>query len=508
MSKEEDEIIRAAMNKDLAKFPQTVNEKKVPNSPAMSVVYNEPLTKIPNVKDIGDRNYSSQTGVPLVHPLQLMTLIMQECPHADLAVKTISSACAGTDPLFQLTSKANGRNKSVASSKKMDTLYKKLMNPNPLQTGSELFITTYENLAVYGNAYWQVIRNRKGEIHSIYTLPPESIRVVPYFDKDKALHCAYYQYDLVNASDGDIYLEHEIIHFKETNEKSFLYGKPRLYSLFGYITANAQALNAINSWFEKGWAGGAIFQQDADEIVAARNREFLKQNYVGAGNYGKILLMEGGIKLVSDGQKYIGNVKFEEMSAVGRDTVLNCMGVPVSIAGVRSDAGQGNAEVIASEEKAFKRNTVDRLHNIVFPKIQQKLIGEFLQDDDIQIQPGALSKFSLKEEAEAVRVLSTIGITIGEARAILGMRTLESEALNNQMLILTNNGGAKFEDVVGIDYDGNKVETLFDKQFSLQKMTAEANVANAKLKQEGKTAPTTMNKNGLGGQLKEAADGK
>lgn len=474
MTDNSEEQARVYMEADLKKFPDKVGSP-TPNSSSLSVVFDTPIARPANVKDLANNSSNSRTGVPLAHPLQLMTLMVGENNWADLAVKTIGSSCSSTAPLFQVYSMAKGRNKEKQAERAIELITDKLMYPNLHQTGYELFLTTFENIATYGNAYWQIVRTKSGDIHSIYSLPPESIRIIPYLDKYGILHCAYHQIDMTmfgGQKNGDIYLEHEIIHFKETNEKSFLYGKPRLYSLMSHITANAQSLTAVNSWFEKGWSGGAIFKMDADDQVAARNREFLRENYGGAQNHGQMLLLEGSIQLVDNGQKYVGNLSFEKMSAVGRDAILTCMGVPVSMAGVRTDAGMGNAEIVASEEKSFKRSTIDRMHEIVFGKIQQKLIREFLGEKNIGIQAGTLSKFSLKEEIESVRALATLGITMRESRKILGVRALENDMINDVMLTITNNGVAKLEDIIGLDADGNKVETIFEKQMAQQKEIA------------------------------------
>lgn len=509
MKQFENEDVQKALEKELLKFPQNAEVSK--EKPSISSIEEVEVAKSPGVKDVYNRNYSLKTGVPLSHPLELMTLILNENSWADLAVKTIASSCASSSPLFQVYSRASGRNKLKASNSRRDNLIDKLSYPNHHQTGYELFLTTYENLAAYGNAYWQIVRTKSGEIHSLYTLPPETIRVIPYEDKYGILHCAYYQRHVARPRGGEVYLEHEIIHFKDTNERSFLYGKPRMYPVLGHITANAQSLQAINNWFEEGYAGGAIFKMDADEMVAQRNREFLRDHYSGSKNYGRILLLEGSTELVQDGNKYIGNVKFNEMSSIGRDTILSCLGVPISMAGVRSDDGMGNAEIVASEEKAFKRNTIDRYHKIVFGKIQQKLIRDLLDDKDLLIEPGTLSKFALKDSIDAVRALGEIGVTIGEAREMLGMRSLEIDEINRTMVIRTNNGLVKFEDIIGINpVTGEEVMTLIDKSLEAKTgdMLDSENKPSGNSKHvDNKVYELNAGSSGLGGNLKKLVEG-
>jgi HK97 family phage portal protein len=461
------EETRSSLDADFARL-----SKQGKFRPSISNVSDTKVGSMANVSDVGDKGFTTTTGVPLSHPLELITMVLQENPWADTAVKTIGAACASTEPLFNIFDKSDddsiGRNTKLARKKKINNIKKKLLKPNKHQTGYELMLTTFENLAAYGNAYWQIIRTIGGEIHSIFTLPPETMRVVPYFDVNGVLHCAYYQMNIVtntrgNDSPSDIYLEDEIIHFKETNEKSFLYGKPRVYSLFGHITNNAQSMAAINSWFEKGFSGGAIFHMDAEEDVVDRNREFIRDNYSGARNYGEVVILEGEIKLIDNGQKFVGNINFNDLEGGGRDAILVGMGVPISMAAVRSSNGLGNAEIVASEEKAFKRNVIDKYHRLVYDKIESRLFDDMLQDDEIGITAGALSKFTSTDEVNIVNALAKLGIKISEAREILGVKPLGSAA-DNTTICMTNNGPAKFGDVIGIDPDtGDAVETLFDK---------------------------------------------
>lgn len=432
--------------------------------------------RTPNVKDVSDKNYNSETGVPLKHPLELMTYILDSNQWADLAVRTISANCAATTPLFRIITSEKGRNKRVKADKIADELEELLKNPNPIQTGSQLFTQTYWDLAIYGNAYWQIVKNRAGKIHSIYCLPAQDMRVVPGIDKDLNLQLAYWQMNVVSTKfyskkedqrkSAYLYTSSEIVHFKMPNERSAVYGKPPLYTQITQITTNQLAQNAINTWFSEGWMGGAIFRLDGDAETVRRNREFLKEVYSGSENMGRIMLLGGKTELIADGNKFMANIDFETIMQIGKDSILNCMGVPLSMAGVRSDQGTVNSELIASEEAVFRRNVVDFYQKIVFEQITKKLFREILGIRTLEIQPGTMSKFNLKYEIDAVRALGEFGISVGEAREILGMSSDRlDERINSLYLIKTNNGAGKVSDVLGADFESGEIgKTIYERQ--------------------------------------------
>lgn len=477
-----------------------------------------------NVRDIGNRSYSSTTGVSLSHPLELMALIANENQWADLGSRTIAANCAAPTPLFRVTPKldlSDRRNKRKAQFNQIQEVTNLLNNPNPLQTGYMLQLQTYSNLAIYANAYWQIIRNRKGAIHSIYSLPPEHMRVVPYFDEDGVLRCQYYQLNLVNEDDlksgkrrWSTYRDDEIIHFKLTNELSYLYGKPSLYSQLYQITTNASAQRAVNTWFDEGLMAGAILRMDAEEQETInRNREFLREMHAGAQNAGKTLLLAGSVDIIDKGNKFGEGIDFGLIMKIGAKDILNCMGVPLSVAGVRSDEGTLNSELVAAEEAAFRRNVVDVYHNVFFGMITKKLIGEFLKMDSIEVKPGTMSKFSLKDSINAVQAMSELGISIREAREQLGMdsSTIPDEVLD-MYVVKTNNGIARATDILGYNFNtGEQVETIFEKTQNMKLQAESGGKGGDKVETpvggqttiQGPTAGAT----GLGGDLKDLVEG-
>jgi HK97 family phage portal protein len=480
----------AYMKADLKRrgFPDTV-ERATAVSKQISFVGSHDEPNKPAVREIANLEHKNRTGVPHVHPLALMTALADNCTWVDLVMRVIGSAAASTSPLFrfELTTQKSYKKKRQAD---VDEVADVLQYPNLNQTGYELFRTIYENLVLYGNAYIQVIKNKAGGLHSLYTLPPESIRVVPYLTDGDVLHFAYLQQGMNDKP--RVFLEDEIIHFKTGNSKSFVYGKPLFLPQLTEIAANINANKAITSWFEQGFAGGAIFKMDADEDVANRNREYIKEYFTKPENFGRTMLLEGNMELVKDGNKFEG-FDFSALSNTNRDNLIMGAGVPLSQAGIRSDSGNANAEIVAAEESAFVRNTLSMYHALVFDKLNARLIREFLGWKDVKICAGVPIKFSMKDSIETVRALSEIGIGVNEARDLLSAPRVPSEEAGAQFVTATNNGVMPMEKITGIDPNtGEKVETIFEEDQAMQKKSMELKSGAS----------------GLGGNLKAKAEGK
>jgi hypothetical protein len=280
-------------------------------------------------------------------------------------------------------------------------------------------------------------------------------------DSDNILHFAYVQQGVVEPR---VFLEDELIHFKVSNSKSFIYGKPLFLPQLIEIAANIQANRSIATWFEQGFTGGAIFKMEADPDVAQRNRDYIKEYFSRPENFGRTMLLEGSMDLIRDGNKFDG-FDFSKLSDTNRDNIIIGAGIPLSQAGVRSAAGNANAEIVAAEEKAFIRNTVDMYHKLVYEKLNARLFRQILGWKDVVIQPGVPVKFSMTDAIETVRALAEIAITPNEARDLLSVQRVPDEKAGNTYITATNNGMIKTLDVIGIDPEtGEEGETIFESQ--------------------------------------------
>jgi HK97 family phage portal protein len=459
--------IQKIIEEELKQFPERTFVEDIQrdiNTEATAV------TTRPQVKEVQilpRDNYSYPgAAVPFAHPLSLMTSVIEECNWVDLGLNVVAAACASTTPLWRFFTNEVAKYKKDAREKQLADLKDIFEFPNPHQNGYDFAFQTFYDYEGYGNAYWQIIRDRKGDIHSIYTLPPETMRVIPYFDAGNMLHMMYVQIDVNGPR---VFEEDEIIHFKRANAKSFLYGKPRYFAQLLQIATSINSKKALASWFEEGYVGGAIFKMDADADVADRNRAVLHDLYTKPENFGAVMLLEGGIELIKDGNKF-KDFDFSNLSNSDRDNILFSAGVPLSMAGVRSAAGQANQEVIASEEKAFKINTINHIHKSICGTINNKLFRRILEWKDVRVEPGVLDKFSMKESIEVVNAIARFGTTPNEVRDILNLKDVPNDDAGKMWVTVTNNGLAPVDKLIGINFEtGEQVESVFDTEFEAKK---------------------------------------
>lgn len=353
----------------------------------------------------------------------------------------ISKSCVNCNPLNQISSEINRGIK-----KKLDTYENILAYPNRNETGKQMYRKVYLSLALTGNAYLQIVKNRVGGIAGIYYIPPQSMRTIPFINEDtQQLEYAFIQLDSSGINVERVFFDDEIIHFKLDNPFNDTYGFAPLVALFKDLTFDFNGKNYINNWFDNTFSAGKIFKlPNSAKNQKERNMQEIREKFEGAKNAGKTLIVEGDMELLYDGNK-IKDMDFSVLKDIGRDDIITAYGVPLSNAGVRSRSGNANAELIISEGKAFLVNTILGYQDVLYDTLDSKLFKQILKLPKVKLERGVNTQFDLATVSSAVKNLSTFcGTTINENRELVGKPPIlvadGEKDWYNIPIIATNNG--------------------------------------------------------------------
>lgn len=361
--------------------------------------------------------------------------------HANHIVASSVIAC---EPHSVITS----NNKSdIYDVKKLQKIFKK---PNRNETWSVIMYKTAYALWTFGNAFLQVIKSNNGDIHSIYSIPADTIRPVPYIDIDtqelRYVYAQVYSYDNINYSVRRVFTDEEVVHIKLPNIFTELYGASKLTPLFANLKLDFNNKVYLNNFMENSFSGGMIFEiKDSSEEVVERNREELIEALSGSKNAGRNMILEGDIRVVHDGNK-TKDFPLESLYQKNAEEIFTCLNVPLSLAGIRSENGTINDALIQQEEQVFYRSVVRFLQNLIYEDISLKVFNNILGLSEVKIQSGVNKDFTGKNAENRVLAGLKIGGTINEFRQMLGMPNAVDETIGETFIIGTNNGAIPLED--------------------------------------------------------------
>lgn len=204
--------------------------------------------------------------------------------------KVLSEGVAGM-PLHLM--KRTFRNGKVTKKKATDhKLYSVLhLKPNDEMSSFGWIEAQMLNLVSRGNAFSQILRNKKGEIIGFYPLLSDNMQIV----RSKSGELGYIY---ASAKIGKVFLyRDEVLHIVGASLDGINGISP--------IAENANSLGlsiAMEEFGSKFFANGAnasgafSIPNQLDDIAYERLKSDLRKNYAGLLNSGKPLLLEGGMK--------------------------------------------------------------------------------------------------------------------------------------------------------------------------------------------------------------------
>lgn len=269
----------------------------------------------------------------------------------------------------------------------------------------QLLRTTFKDLIIFGDAYWWIGKKKNGQ-------PDKAKRLHPAFVEIKTNGPDVSGYLYGSPTDPDKrtkYRPDQVVHFKLDDPNSDLYGLSLLSSLETTVASDLFAMTFNGKFFENSAQTGIIFAlKSTDAAEIERNREYLKQEYVGSENAHKPLLLEGDVDVKPSVSK-MSDMQFIEGRRFNRTEILSVLDVPPEKIGIVEDSNRSTSK---EADVTFREEAISPLQGVVEDEINDTLILGMYGWDDVLFKHNEVSsrdnldQMKLLAEAERMGILS------------------------------------------------------------------------------------------------------
>lgn len=251
--------------------------------------------------------------------------------------------------------------------------------PNKGLTMRELRQVTAINMALTGNAYWNlvgtsavkpVIISKKNKPVEIWWLKPE--QVTPELDVTGAI--GKYIFTSVAGKEEPLTLS-EIVHFRQANPRSYHVGMGILEPLINTATLEFNATTFQKKYLENDGTPPFIFEHPGsptdDEMDRFKRR--WDAAHKGPNKAGRFGIAFGGMKVskLGDGMK---DAQYVELRKLNREEMLAAAGVPPSVVGLLEYANYSNMEV---QQRKFWEDAVIPMLDLIAETLTLRLATYF-----------------------------------------------------------------------------------------------------------------------------------
>lgn len=279
-------------------------------------------------------------------------------------VRKISEKVANTEfKLYQI-------NEKEIDEKTDHPLLDLLAQVNPFTTKFEMLDLTQTYLELLGNAYWLKVRGESSDkILELWMLRPDRVRIIE--DPEKIV--GGYEYTLPNGI-KQTFAPENIIHFKQPNPKSYLYGLPTVKSIMEVIQNSIYAIRWNKNFFYHQARPDGILMLKTKQ-TPEQKKEFKKQwqsEFGGVSKAHKTMVTEGEV----DYKVVTATIKDMDFVALRESTmqdILLAFGVPKAIVGAQ---GMNRAEA-ESQIYVFLSETIEPKIRRIIERLNEFLVPEF-----------------------------------------------------------------------------------------------------------------------------------
>ena len=303
-----------------------------------------------------------------------------------------------------------------------------LDRPNPLQGGNELFEAFYGYLLIAGNAYLEAVEDSQGQPQELYALRPDRMKLVP---GPQGWPVAYlysvagktHRY-VVDAARGLM----PILQLKSFNPLDDHYGlSPIEAAAFGIDIHNAAgAWNKALLDNAARPSGALVFEPDdgAGNLTPSqfdRLRTELAEQYQGAANAGRPLLLEGGLKWQAMSFSP-ADMDFIESKHVSAREIALAFGVPPMLLGIPGDNTFANYQ---EANRALWRQTILPLLDKMADALNGWLVAKFGRGLRLTHDIDGIPALASERDAMWARLDAARFLTVNEKRRAAGLGPID-----------------------------------------------------------------------------------
>ncbi len=292
-----------------------------------------------------------------------------------------------------------------------------MRRPNAAQGQAELMEALFGQLLLSGNAYVEAVQAEDDFPVELHVLRSDRMSVVPGADGwPKA-------YDYAVGGKKHRFAAENICHIKSFHPQDDHYG-------FSPMQAAAMAIDVHNS--ASRWSkslldnaarpsGALVWKGDGHGVMAEdqfrRLSDEIEQNYRGARNAGRPMVLEGGLDWKPMGFSP-SDMEFQKTKEAAAREIALAFGVPPMLLGIQGDATYSNYQ---EANRAFYRLTVLPLVTRVAAALSEWLAG--FSGEDLVLKPDLdqVPALSAERDAQWARVNGAEFLTDAEKRALLGL---------------------------------------------------------------------------------------
>lgn len=308
-----------------------------------------------------------------------------------------------------------------------------LDQPNPAYTGADLWAATVFSYLTAGNAYWQVVRNRRGRPVELWWMPHWLVE--PQWPQDGSAFISGYEYRPRGGNPVPLELE-DVVHFRHGIDPSNQrLGISPIASILRELWVDMESAEFVAALLRNNGVPGMVVSPDSPESVHPEDvselKRYIERNFTGSQR-GKPLVMSSKTKVDRVG---LNPQEMNLTAATDRteERVCALLGIPSAVVGFSAGLEQTRVGASMTELRRLAwSNGIIPLQRRFADEIERSLLPAFEQPNIHRVRFDRSEVEALHEERSAIhervdRAVANGWMTVAEAKRQVGLTPLPDD---------------------------------------------------------------------------------